>query len=166
MAGYQVVQEQLPVRLFEAFALEPRRHCAELQRAIINARASQWRTASDQTNVVFDRSISEDVAVFCRLHLARGLLTREEFQALSSLGRSLERQMAKPRLILYLSASRQTLLSRIGAAGQPQPIIESLDDQLALYDRWIAKRQENVVSIRTDRVEAGSVQALFGGSKC
>src|SRR5882762_5789455 len=78
--GFGVVNEQLPRAKFEAFVIDPTRYCSELQREIMHSRFNAWQALPDRSKVVFDRSIDEDINVFCRMHYESGFLSEKQFQ--------------------------------------------------------------------------------------
>src|SRR5688572_2757689 len=79
--GFSVVQENLPAEAFRAFARDPASHCRELQEAIVRSRHSQWSQVV-APRVAFDRSIDEDIHVFCEMHHRLGYLTLDELNRL------------------------------------------------------------------------------------
>jgi deoxyadenosine/deoxycytidine kinase len=145
--GYGVIREALPAKLFQAFAVDPARHCAELQGAIMRSRQEQWSNLVDTQKVVFDRSLDEDAAVFCRMHYERGLIDAEALGALQALAGELQASMPAPNLIVYMSTGLKTLRERIVREEHPHTIIDSLEQQVSLYEDWISRRQEDVLKI-------------------
>jgi deoxyadenosine/deoxycytidine kinase len=81
--GYSVVAEELSETQFAAFKSDPARHCAGLQEQIIRSRFNGWKRLTHSRGIVFDRSIDEDVHVFCQMHFERGLLSKNEFTRLT-----------------------------------------------------------------------------------
>lgn len=159
--GYSAVREEAPRQLFENFASDPARHCAPLQEAIMRARHTQFSLLKDTRKVVFDRSIDEDFAVFCRMHHASGNLAPNSFSRLEDLAMELKNSMPPPDLIIYLSAKTGELVRRLTALGHPKPILDNLDEQLRLYDEWISERPENVIKVDNSKCAPETLNFLF-----
>jgi deoxyadenosine/deoxycytidine kinase len=165
--GYSVVREDLDSEIFDAFAAHPVEHCASLQEAIVRSRFEAWQNLEPARAVAFDRSIDEDIQVFCTMHHEAGLLDEAQLQRLQSLGSHLQASMPEPDLILYIVPSRRALADRVTLASHPQMIVDRLDRQLALYEDCVASRQEEV--LRLDNSACGSeiVRELFlNGLSC
>lgn len=159
--GYDIVGEVLPEELFRAFSLDPTRHCVTLQQAIMRARVEQWMRFAGSGKVAFDRSIGEDVEIFCQMHFERGFLTADSLASLQALARELQARLPAPDLIVYLRPSFDVLVERI--VGQPTTIVGSIDRQIALYDAWIARQTSSTLRIDNGRCSHASLQALFEG---
>ena len=71
----QSIPERIPGDLFELFAENPTRYCATLQAAIMTSRLEGWRAVAQAPRLAFDRTVSEDLEVFCRLHQSSGYLS-------------------------------------------------------------------------------------------
>jgi len=76
-SGWSIVEEHAPEDLFRAFASRPAANCEALQRCLMQTRFDGWRRVSDSPRIAFDRSIDEDIEVFCKMHMRAGLLTQE-----------------------------------------------------------------------------------------
>ncbi|MDP9630310.1 UNVERIFIED_ORG: deoxyadenosine/deoxycytidine kinase [Ensifer adhaerens] len=159
--GWSIVREQLPTQAFSDFAAAPHKCCEPLQRAIIGSRLEQFKKLTSG-NIVFDRSASEDVAVFCQMHYERGYLDLPAYDRLRHLANYAEAQMPTPDLILYLAPSVETLQRRISAT-HPAVIAENLSRQLALYEEWIGSRQEDVLRVDNTSCGPGALVRLFEG---
>ncbi|MEI9415752.1 deoxynucleoside kinase [Mesorhizobium sp. Cs1321R2N1] len=149
--GYRVIRETAPTQIFEAFAAEPQRYCYDVQRALMGSRKKQWDATASRKKVVFDRSIDEDIAVFCRMHLQNGYLNVDEFNRLAKFADSLRAGLPAPDLIIYLQASEDVLEQRLLIKGHPTIIRDNLCVQLQLYEDWISSRHESVVRIDSSR---------------
>lgn len=145
--GFAIVREEIPEDLFKEFILAPSRNCAALQNAIIRSRGKLWAACSSSKMIAFDRSIDEDIAIFCRLHHERGHIKDDELFALESFARQKMAEMPEPNLIVYLNPGLPILRHRLTCDRQPQLIVEGLERQVALYEDWIATRTENVLRI-------------------
>lgn len=164
--GYSVVQEDVPTRLFEAFAADPLTHCEAVQEALMRSRRDQYQLLSDKLKVVFDRSVNEDLSVFCRIHLASGYLNALSFSRLEALAAELEAELPSPDLIIYLTASESVLQQRMDVVGHPKPIVDSLAEQIRLYDEWISCRSEGVVKIDNSNCPPAVLDAILKGRQC
>lgn len=164
--GYGIVQEDAPMGLFEAFAVDPSRHCEAVQEALMRSRHQQYQLQSDKLNVVFDRSVNEDISVFCRLHRASGYLDAPAFSRLEGLAAELEADLPSPDLIIFLSANETVLRQRIGVVGHPKLIVDSLTEQVRLYDEWISCRSESVVKIDNSKCPPAMLDAILKGWLC
>lgn len=159
--GCSVVKEALDAEIFHAFAADPMRHCASLQEAIVRSRFEQWRSLEPARMVAFDRSIDEDVQIFCSMHHEAGFLDEAQLRRLRSLASDLQASMPDPDLILYMAPSRRALADRVTPASHPPTIVDNLDRQLALYEQWIASRREDVLKVDNSACGAQAVQQLF-----
>jgi deoxyadenosine/deoxycytidine kinase len=159
--NYEVLQERLPTPVFEAFKNQPRSHCALLQQAIMESRADQWRGSKERNNVVFDRSVDEDIEIFGTLHHTLGNLSDNEYQLLKVLSEKLAKTLPKPDLIIYMSADFQTLKNRLLADSHPRIIVESLELQISLYSKWLRSRKEEVLQLNNSKCTLGVIQRLL-----
>lgn len=161
-AGYRVIREELPRDLFDSFRRDPARHCASLQEAIILSRAAQWRRAAGRKNLVFDRSVDEDIDIFCRMHHERGLLDHGAYARLRFLAESIIAELPKPGLIIYLSPRLDVLTTRVLADGHPDLITDNLQRQVALYEEWFCGRSEAAIRIDNSGCDRSTLESLFG----
>lgn len=161
-AGYRVIREELPRDLFAAFQEDPARHCASLQEAIILSRSMQWQRADGRKKVVFDRSVDEDIAIFCRMHYERGLLDYSAYVRLRFLAENVSAELPKPELIIYLSPRPDVLAARVLREGHPQLIAENLERQVALYEEWFRRRTEPTIRIDNSDCDRPTLEELFG----
>ena len=133
----------------------------------MRARHSQFLASSSKRKIVFDRSVSEDFAVFCQMHRQSGRLDAAATVRLGTLAAALEADLPTPDLIIYFSVEEAVLRRRISIVGHPNLIVESLSTQLCLYDEWIASRSESVLLIDNSRCRSGLLgELLFGDSEC
>lgn len=145
--GATIVREELPTELFRAFTLDPPRHCAPLQDAIMRSRRRLWDGLAAGRTVIFDRSIEEDAAIFCRLHHERGLIGDAEYAELKALAGRLTTDIPKPSLIVYLNPGLRVLRERLAHEGHPETIVAGLPRQVELYEEWMATCDESVLRI-------------------
>jgi deoxyadenosine/deoxycytidine kinase len=158
---YAIVPESVPAPLMAAFANDPVRNGERLQAEIMRRRKAAWRAVADSDRVVFDRSISEDVEVFCRLHAAEGRLLDKQFARLASLSAELQSDMPRPDLIVFATANIDVLTARCVVDRQPTFIRDSLSRQISLYAGWLASRVELILRVDTSHCSARSIRDLL-----
>jgi deoxyadenosine/deoxycytidine kinase len=161
-AGYRVIREELPPDLFQAFRHDPARHCASLQEAIILSRATQWRIAGGRKNIVFDRSVDEDIEIFCRLHHECGLLDYSAYARLRFLAENIIAELPKPDLVIYQSPRLDVLTTRVIKEGHPELIVDNLQRQVALYEEWFSKQDGATIRIDNSACDRETLESLFG----
>jgi deoxyadenosine/deoxycytidine kinase len=159
--GYSIVEERIPEILFRAFAADPVANCEPLQRHLMQSRINGWREVARAPRVAFDRSIDEDLEVFCRMHMRRRLLTEMQFNSLAQFGRSLQDQIPRPDLIVFVTSTPEVLFRRIQNLNSPSPILESLEDQISLYSEWLRTRNEEVLNLDTSRLSERVMASFF-----
>lgn len=159
--GYAVVQETLPQDLFRKFSQDPSAHCERLQREIMLSRFDGWRRVSQSSRIAFDRTVDEDVAVFCKMHQDAGFLTGDQYMLLKAFGRELGDAMPKPDLILFMSAVPAALRDRMENTATPTLIVDNLTRQLALYAEWLTTRDEPVLRMDNSQCTFRAVQRLL-----
>ncbi|MGC9948104.1 MAG: deoxynucleoside kinase [Bryobacteraceae bacterium] len=114
----------MPLRAcFKHLHAIPAKGFEPLQRYLMHARADAWKRTMGSPSVVFDRSIDEDIEVFCNMHKRAGLLTPHRFDVLAQLAATLQAQIPAPDLIVYVTADYEGLLRRIRSATAPPAII-------------------------------------------
>jgi deoxyadenosine/deoxycytidine kinase len=161
--GYAIVEERFSQRTFAAFAADPIRHCALLQEEIMRSRFEGWKMLTNTSRVVFDRSIDEDVHVFCKMHFELGFLTDKEFQHLRDTARQLQSLLPTPDLIIFMCPSSNILVSRVTGQSHPLLIVKNLERQISLYSDWLKTRPDNILLLDNSRCSPGILQRLFGG---
>jgi len=110
-----------------------------------------------------ERHPTDDIEIFSRRNLERGLLTREQF---ADLERLLERQLSglpSPALQIFLHAEPGRLRERIRRRGRPQeielirednPYLEELG---RLYEAWYDRYRGEKVRILTDTLSKKTI---------
>src|SRR5580704_4802295 len=159
--GFSVVQERLPEESFRAFTSNPIQNCARLQEKIMRSRFEHWQELRDAPRIVFDRSIDEDVKIFCRMHRKLGFLDEREYRTLKDIAVKLQAQMPSPDLTIFICPDRRALAERVTEATHPSLIVESLDLQLSLYSDWLGRRPENIIRIDNSGCSLRTVEELF-----
>jgi deoxyadenosine/deoxycytidine kinase len=162
--GYAIVQEALPAALFQEFRRSPAQYCAALQEAIMRGRRQGWSNVSGRGLVAFDRSVDEDLSVFCKLHLERGFINESAMDHLNLVGSALRAEMPEPDLIFYLRPSVTVLMERISQLEHPSFIRETLCRQVHLYDEWIETQRASMVRIDNGAASVASLTRLFEDS--
>lgn len=160
-SDFAVVEESVPKDLFGAFMSAPDQNCERLQRYIMQARFDGWSRVSAATRIAFDRSIDEDIEVFCKMHWRAGYLTTEQFTALAEFGRGLQERLPGPDMILFVTSDRGVLKKRMQNLSAPELMIDSVDEQLALYKDWLHSRGEESVQFDTSRLSEGRLAKLI-----
>jgi deoxyadenosine/deoxycytidine kinase len=161
--GYDVVIEKLPETQFADFQADPAQHCAALQEQIMRSRFESWKRLIDSPRIVFDRSIDEDVNVFCQMHFELGLLTEREFSELKGIAGALQGSIPGPDLILFMRPSRAVLSSRVTASAHPEVIVKALDRQLSLYSDWLRNKTAEVLILDNSKCKLATFQKVFSG---
>jgi deoxyadenosine/deoxycytidine kinase len=162
-SGFSIVGEDVSGHIFSSFVSQPAAHCEALERHLMVARLNEWRRVAEAPVIAFDRSIDEDINVFCELHRQTGLLTRMQFEKLNGLARELQQQIPGPDLILFVTASSDVLRRRLRDANAPTPILANLDRQESLYSQWLQTRTEEVMEINTTRLSDRAMAKFFRG---
>lgn len=159
--GYIAVKEHLPEDVFKAFKSDPAANCELLQEEIMSRRFESWKAAKGSSRIVFDRSVDEDVHVFCRMHYKLGLLSNSQYGKLHTLAQELQSRMPSPDLVLFLKPRRKVLTERTRNAGHPPIISENLGLQVSLYSQWIHTRSEDVLTFDNTDCEPRSIERLL-----
>jgi deoxyadenosine/deoxycytidine kinase len=162
--GFVVIQEKLPEERFRDFATNPIQNCARLQEMIMRSRFERWQELSDSPRIVFDRSIDEDVSIFCRMHHELGFLDEQHYEKLRDIAFELQRQMPNPDLTIFMCPERRVLTERVTESTHPSLIVQSLNRQLLLYSEWLATRPEDILRLDNSACRLRIVQQLFSGS--
>ncbi len=129
----------------------------------MRARYAQWQRLPGERRVVFDRSVDEDIFVFCQMHHALGYLDANALSRLERLAGDLKAALPSPDLIVYLSVKEEELRRRMAIVGHPKHIVDSLDVQLSLYNQWISGRTESVVRVDNSQCRIETLVGAFGG---
>jgi deoxyadenosine/deoxycytidine kinase len=127
----------------------------------MRARLDGWKKVVGAPRVAFDRSIDEDIQVFCKMHRRAGWLSETQLEALGDFGKGLQRPIPKPDLIVFVTASPDVLLRRIRDSNGPPQIAESIEDQLSLYSEWLDSRTEEILEFDTTRLKEQTMVGFF-----
>jgi len=159
--GYGVVAEHLPHTQFAAFKSDPARHCAGLQEQIIRSRFDGWKRLINSRRIVFDRSIDEDIRVFCQMHFELGLLSQNEFARLKEIANNLQRDIPAPDIIIFMRPSEAVLSTRVTANSHPEVIVKTLNRQMSLYSEWLENKTGEILILDNSKSELATMQRLF-----
>ena len=137
-AGYEVVQEN---PYLSDFYGDMRRWSFHLQVFFLSQRFAQHQALVEAgTPSVQDRSVYEDLEIFCRALFRQGFLDARDLAQYEDLHRQLVTLIAPPDLIIYLRADTATLKRRIRIRNRD--FEQTIDpDYLALlnelYEDWV-----------------------------
>jgi deoxyadenosine/deoxycytidine kinase len=159
--GYATVEERLSQDRLNAFTSDPVRHCASLQEEIMRSRLDGWQKLTNASRVVFDRSVDEDLNVFCRMHFESGFLTDQQFRNLKDLAGKLTMLLPMPDLILFMCPRPKTLARRVTLQTHPEFIVHNLERQRALYSEWLETRSEDVLTLDNSDCKLETIQRLL-----
>jgi len=165
--GYAVLAEDPPEGPFARFRADAVAGCATFQEAMMRARFERWAglSADRRLAVVFDRSVDEDIEVFCTLYRELGLLDAAQHRRLRVLASELQATLPRPDLIVYMAPGSQALAERVTEATHPWFVARTLDRQLALYAAWIADRREDVLRLDNSACGPAAVRRLLSAGR-
>lgn len=133
-------------------------HFFELQAHFLSLRLKQInqikQLLQEGKKVVQDRSIYEDFHIFTRSLFLHGHLNETQWQTFSSLFEACCPLIPQADLIVYLTASTETIMGRINNRGRyyeksiEQSYIEHIQK---LYEEWIEQVDIPVLKINTDQ---------------
>lgn len=142
----------------DAFYADMRRWSFHLQIFFLSERfKAQTEIGKSDLPFIQDRTIYEDAEIFARVLHEQGSMTEVDYRNYTALFGIMVGFLRKPDLVIYLKASPDVLLERIGRRGRPSEKSISRDYIVSLnqaYDGWMARaRQElEVIEIDTDRI--------------
>ena len=139
------------------FYKDMKRWSFNLQIYFLNHRFSnQIESNNLSRSIIQDRTIYEDVEIFARNLYDMDCMSKRDWLTYKDLFYNMTRFLQKPDLIIYLSASIDTLLSRIKSRNRN--FEKDIDPEYLFklnvsYDRWIKKISNdfNVLKINTDK---------------
>jgi deoxyadenosine/deoxycytidine kinase len=158
--GFFLIREEVDQELYNKFTNQPSRYCFELQWQIMSSRREKYQRQSVRRKMVIDRSIDEDLEVFCRLFLELGFLSHTQFYALKQEFGSQTWDIA-PDLVLFLFATPEVLSARLKQDGRDSLISDSLELQLALYEDWVASCRHHLVWIDNTNCPKATIDKLL-----
>ena len=118
---------------------------------------AQAEIGKSERPFIQDRTIYEDAEIFAKTLHAQGSMTEVDYLNYTALFGIMVGYLRKPDLVIYLKASPEVLLERIGRRGRASEKNISREYIVSLnraYDDWMARARAeiDVIEIDTDRV--------------
>ena len=118
---------------------------------------AQAEIGKSERPFIQDRTIYEDAEIFAKTLHAQGSMTEVDYVNYTALFNIMVGYLRKPDLVIYLKASPDILLERIGRRGRASEKNISRDYIVSLnraYDDWMARARTDVdvIEIDTDKV--------------
>jgi deoxyadenosine/deoxycytidine kinase len=149
-------------RILELYYQDQKRWAFALQIYFLNTRFRSIKAALRHKNNVLDRSIYED-EIFTRLNYEKGNMSQAEMETyldlLDNMMEEINRiERGRPDLLIYLSGSFDTILSRIAKRGreyeQDLKLLDYYRELHKRYDEWIVTYDKSpVLVIDIDRYD-------------
>jgi deoxyadenosine/deoxycytidine kinase len=133
--------------LLEKFLGDKKTYCYDLQLHFLEMRAEQRRLGKKgYASFVKDRSLAEDLLVFCNQFHADGLLTDDELDSLVTQFQTVNRQLPSADLIILLQGSPSLAWERIQQRGREMEIEGGWQfTEIKNLNRWYKKYGADVV---------------------
>ncbi len=133
--------------LLEKFLGDKKTYCYDLQLQLLEMRAQQRRLGkSGSGSFVKDRSLPEDLLVFCNQFHADGLLTDDELDNLGTQFQTVNRQLPSSDLIILLHGSPSLAWERIQQRGRDMEVEGGWQfTEINNLHRWYEAYGSNVV---------------------
>ena len=157
--GVELARERIPRQLFLEFSVNPRKYCYELQKQIVLSRAKEIGVLKSRIQVI-DRTICEDIEVFFRLHRELGYLTERQLIDLLKIAKRYEVKIGSPDAIVFVTAKPFRLKERMIIQENPVFLIESINIQLRLYERWRNGIDNPVLDIENTNLTMDQLQSI------
>ena len=127
---------------------------------------AQAEIGKSERPFIQDRTIYEDAEIFAKTLHAQGSMTEVDYVNYTALFNILVGYLRKPDLVIYLKASPDILLERIGRRGRASEKNISHDYIVSLnraYDDWMARARAeiDVIEIDTDRIPLQGLTPAF-----
>jgi len=135
--------------LLERFLGDKKTYCYDLQLHFLQMRAQQRRLGkSGDGSYVKDRSLPEDLLVFCNQFRADGLLTDDELDNLVTQFQTVNRQLPSSDLIILLQGSPSLAWERIQQRGREMEIEGGWQfTEINNLNHWYKSYGSNVVKL-------------------
>ncbi len=135
--------------LLEKFLGDKKTYCYDLQLHFLEMRAQQRRIGkSGKASYVKDRSLPEDLLVFCNQFHADGLLTEDELDNLITRFQMVNRQLPSADLIILLQGNPSLAWERIQQRGREMEIEGGWQyAEINNLNRWYKTYGTNVVKL-------------------
>ena len=109
--------------LLELFLGNKTKYCYDLQKHFLKMRAEQQKTGKDSgRSHVLDRSLPEDLLIFCRQFLLDGHLTKDQYDLLNIEFRRANMELPQADLIVMLNGTPELAWQRIQQRGREMEI--------------------------------------------
>lgn len=113
-----------------------------------------------KSDLILDRTIYEDAEIFATNLHRQGKINQRDFQTYFELYQTVSKLIRSPDLVIYLAASVETLVERIGRRGRENErkiSPEYLDQLNLLYEKWSSKLTNitGILTIQTNNIELG-----------
>ncbi len=119
-ASYENPEENL---LLEKFLSDKPKYCYDLQKHFLQIRAGQQKKGRKSgRSHVLDRSLPEDLLIFCRQFLLDGHLTKSQYDLLDIEFRRANRELPQADLIVLLQGTPELAWQRIQQRGREMEI--------------------------------------------
>jgi deoxyadenosine/deoxycytidine kinase len=147
--------------LLEKFLSDKKKYCYELQRHFLHIRAAQRKKAKvSGASFVKDRSLAEDILIFCQQFYQDGILTANELDLLSTEFFAVNRELQSSDLMIVLQGTPDQAWKRIQERARKMEInggwtfreITALNKLYRTYPEDVAQcgyHQEPVLKINT-----------------
>jgi len=152
---YEVVDEN---PYLEDFYRDMRRYAFQSQVFFLARRLEQHLAqVNPGQHIVQDRTIFEDAAIFARNLFNEGMMSQRDFGSYLRLFEAISQTLRPPDLLIYLSASVDTLYARVqqrGRAFEHDLDAGYLAQLNVLYERWISEYTLSpVISVDADQID-------------
>lgn len=135
--------------LLEKFLGDKKAHCYALQKHFLEMRARQRQMGkSGSGSYVKDRSLPEDLLVFCNQFHADGLLTDDELDNLVTQFQTVNRELPSSDLIILLHGSPSLAWERIQQRGREMEVEGGWQfSEINNLNHWYKSYGQNVVKL-------------------
>ncbi len=158
-----LIEEPIPLDILNAFNNSQIKNSFVLQKAFIQGKVNSIKKYSDCPTIIFDRTIEEDREIFFQLHYSLGFLTVEQLVNLITFSKQAEIKVGKPDISIMLIANLEILNARIVADTKnirPKWLLDSMKEQLSLYDNWRKSRLDNTIIVDTSKMTLNDIKKL------
>jgi deoxyadenosine/deoxycytidine kinase len=133
--------------LLEMFLSDKKKYCFDLQLHFLKMRAEQRKTGkSGKGSYVKDRSLPEDLLVFCHQFNRDGLLTNEELDRLTTEFHRFNNELPSADLMIILKGRPNLAWQRIQQRGREMEVEGGWSEaDISNLNRWYENYAENVV---------------------
>ena len=151
--------------LLEKFLHDKKKYCYDLQRHFLQVRAEQRRQGkSGERSFVKDRSLAEDILIFCQQFYQDGYLTSDELDLLSTEFFEVNKNLPSSDLMIVLQGSAEQAWQRIQQRARKMEMnggwtyreILSLNNMYRSYPEDVAKcgyHDKPVLKINTQKLD-------------